>query len=108
MKSAMGKKTNSSTDGDNYLVECLRSTLTRNSNITLVCTVNPSPNHYEHSLPAVKFCARIRDSIMKKQITKGSRHEKVKNQTSSRVRVEGTMTLIKKAISDLKEELASH
>jgi hypothetical protein len=44
--------------------------MTTSSNIVLICCVNPNPSHYEHSLPAIKFCARIRDCIVKK-LSKG-------------------------------------
>jgi hypothetical protein len=53
-------------EGDVKIVNCLRNTLTSTSNIVLLCCVNPGQQYYEHSLPAMKFCARIRDCIIKK------------------------------------------
>ena len=53
-------------DGDIKIVNCLRNTLTTASNIVLVCCVSPSQQSYDHALPAVKFCARIRECIIKK------------------------------------------
>ena len=66
MRTALRKPSSSLQDGEVYIVDCLRKTLTKTSNILLVCNVNPGPTHFEHSLPVVKFCARIRDSILKK------------------------------------------
>ena len=66
LKSALRKKGQGAGEGEVTLVECLRKTMTHRSNIVLICNVNPAPNHYEHSLPAVKFCAKIRDSIVKR------------------------------------------
>lgn len=53
-------------DGDAKIINCLRNTLTTQSNIVLICCVNPGQSYYEHALPALKFCARIRDCIIKK------------------------------------------
>lgn len=71
LRSALKKKqntTNSSTidDEDSKLVNCLRNTLTSQSNIVFICCANPAPQHYEHNLPAIKFAARIRDCIIRK------------------------------------------
>lgn len=31
-----------------------------------MCCVSPALCHFDHSLPAIKFCARIRDCIIKR------------------------------------------
>mmetsp|Transcript_30795 Transcript_30795/g.30289 ORF Transcript_30795/g.30289 Transcript_30795/m.30289 type:complete len:150 (+) Transcript_30795:1136-1585(+) len=67
LRAALKKRSNASMeDGDSKIVNCLRNTLTTTANILMVCCVNPGENYFEHSLPALKFCARIRDCIMKK------------------------------------------
>lgn len=65
LKSALGKRTQLE-EGDTGLVSCLKNTLTSKSNILLVACASPIPQSYDHSLPAVKFCARIRDTIVRK------------------------------------------
>ena len=32
----------------------------------LIACASPAPQFFDHSLPAVKFCARIRDTIVRK------------------------------------------
>lgn len=68
LKSALKKRdpSHQPTEGDVKLVSSIRQTLTHNSNIVLVCNINPSVGAFEHSLPAIKFCSRIRESIAKK------------------------------------------
>ena len=68
LKSALKKKSNQSVheEGDVKLINCIRNTLTSRSNIVLVCNVSPSLQHFEHSLPAIKFCSRILECIVKK------------------------------------------
>jgi hypothetical protein len=53
-------------DSEAKIINCLSNTLTHQSNIVLVACVNPSPGAIEHSVPAVKFIARIRDCIVRK------------------------------------------
>ena len=53
-------------------MSCLSQTLTSSSNITLVTCVNPAPCAVDHSIPAVKFIARIRDCIVRKKAQKQS------------------------------------
>ena len=65
LKSALGKRTQLE-DGDSGLVGCLKNTLTSKSNVLLIACTSPAPQFYDHSLPAVKFCARIRDTIVRK------------------------------------------
>ncbi len=60
------RQTKSIDEGESPLMNSLRSCFTVNSNIVFVCNVNPAPAHFEHSLPALKFSARIRDCIVKK------------------------------------------
>lgn len=65
LKSALGKRTQLE-EGDSGLVGSLKTTLTSKSNIVLVACASPAPQFFDHSLPAVKFCARIRDTIVRK------------------------------------------
>ena len=65
LKSALGKRTQLE-DGDSGLVASLKSTLTTRSNILVVACSSPAPHFFDHSLPAIKFCARIRDTIVRK------------------------------------------
>lgn len=51
---------------DSKLLECLSQSVTSQSRIVMLCCVSPSQASYEHSLPAIKFCARIRDCIVKR------------------------------------------
>lgn len=67
LKAGLKKRSNHHEDGEAKIVNCIRNTLTMNSNIILICNVNPSQVAFEHSLPALKFCAKIRDCIVKKQ-----------------------------------------
>lgn len=53
-------------DGESKLINCLRNTLTSTSNAVVICCVNPGQAYFDHSLPALKFCARIRDCILRK------------------------------------------
>ena len=53
-------------EGDSKLINCLRNTMTSQSNMLVICCVNPGGGHFDHSLPAIKFCARIRDYVMRK------------------------------------------
>lgn len=70
LRSALKKKSAShSNDEDSKIVNCIRNTMTSNSNIVLICCVNPGISHFEHSLPAIKFCARIRDCILSKLVS---------------------------------------
>ena len=62
---ALRKRNPAVDEGDSKIVNCLRNTLTTSSNILLVCCVNPGGPYFEHSLPALKFCARIRDYVMR-------------------------------------------
>ena len=48
-------------DQDSSLVQCLKATMTQDSCITLITTLDPCPEMYKHSLPALKFCASIRE-----------------------------------------------
>ena len=65
LKSALGKRQQLE-EGDVSLVGALQSTLTAKSNVVLVACASPSAAFFEHTLPAVKFCARIRDTIVRK------------------------------------------
>ena len=65
MRAALGKKPIQQQQ-EATLIDCLSSTLTLNSNVMLMCCVSPAPYHFDHSLPAIKFCARIRDCIIKR------------------------------------------
>ncbi|CDW75105.1 low quality protein: centromere-associated protein e [Stylonychia lemnae] len=67
LRSALRKKSQNHDEGDVKLVNSIRNSLTQSSNIILICNVNPSPQAFHHSLPAIKFCARIRECIIKKQ-----------------------------------------
>lgn len=50
----------------NLLGETLADTVNASSQTNMICCVSSSPSKYLHSLPAVKFCARIRDCIVRK------------------------------------------
>eukprot|EP00347_Sterkiella_histriomuscorum_P021720 403333001 len=77
LKSALKKKSsNTHEDGDIKLVNSISQTLTQNSNIILICNVNPGQSAFEHSLPAIKFCSRIRECIIKK--LRSNRHNQSK------------------------------
>ncbi|CDW80672.1 kinesin motor domain containing protein [Stylonychia lemnae] len=122
LRSALRKKTsgyNSLSDGEAVIVECLRKSLTSQSNIALICHVNPSPAHFEHSLPAVKFCARIRDTILKKlqqqeqnlQSSQQNKHRKQKTQerfqnSNLMQKQVDIMSQTYQSINTLKEEIA--
>jgi hypothetical protein len=77
------------------LVQCLKSTLTSKSNILLVNCASPNQQYFEHTLPAVKFCSRIRETIIKKSnravLPKGvsplnaSSHSNLRIKTSARI-----------------------
>ena len=66
LRAALKKRNPGVDEGDSKIVNCLRNTLTTSSNILVICCVNPGPQYFEHSLPAIKFCARIRDYVMRK------------------------------------------
>lgn len=65
LKSALGKRTQFE-EGDSGLVGALKNTMTPHSNILLIACSSPSSQDYDHTLPAIKFCARIRDTILRK------------------------------------------
>jgi hypothetical protein len=69
LKISTGKKV---TEEDCSLTHCLKKTLTSQSNVLLVACVPPGANLFEHTLPAVKFCSRIRESIVKRASKKKS------------------------------------
>ena len=66
LRSALKKKSHQMDEGDSKLINCLRNTMTSQSNMLVICCVNPGGGHFDHSLPAIKFCARIRDYVMRK------------------------------------------
>ena len=72
LKAALGKRS-SHEEGDSSLVSTIKSTLTSQSNILLVACASPSPQFFDHALPAVKFCARIRETILRKLSKRSSR-----------------------------------
>lgn len=45
----------------------------------MMCCVNPDMRSFEHSLPAIKFCARIRDCIVKRLSKKDSENVNTSN-----------------------------
>ena len=48
------------------LVTAIKSTLTSKANVLLIACASPSPQFFDHTLPAIKFCARIRETIVRK------------------------------------------
>jgi len=65
LKSSLGKRTQLE-EGDSSLVAALKNTLTSKSNVLLVACASSAPQFFDHALPAIKFCARIRDTIVRK------------------------------------------
>jgi len=60
-------KNNSSVmEDETKLISCLRSTMGLDSQILVITCVDPNPVSIEHSLPALKFCASLREQIHKK------------------------------------------
>ena len=57
------------------LVSALSRGLNRRSNVLLVCCVASGAEQYEHSVPALKFCHRIRECICKQLAKKRDRVE---------------------------------
>jgi hypothetical protein len=62
LRSALGK----GNQERSLLVDCLKPTLCDKSEILLITCANSSTTGYHHTLPSVKFCAKIRDSIVKR------------------------------------------
>jgi anti-sigma28 factor (negative regulator of flagellin synthesis) len=101
-------------DGESKIVNCLRNTLTTTSNVLLINCVNPGQVYYEHSLPAIKFCARIRDCIIKKLGAKSTSRHYASNTSMEEIsynldtdRVGSSHNTAKQVIEHLKEEIAN-
>ena len=63
-----GKVKTDSSKNESMIVKCLNETMTYKSKILLICTVSPISEFFDHSLPALKFCAKIRHCIHKNLI----------------------------------------
>ena len=65
IKVATSKK-NQFVEGENPIINCLRQTLTQSSKILLITCSSPTAQQFQHTLPAVKFCSRIRETIVRR------------------------------------------
>lgn len=64
LKSALKGKVKSERN-PSIITNCLSESMSKNSKILFICCVSPLTENFSHSLPALKFCARIRDCILK-------------------------------------------
>ena len=76
LKTALGKRTQPE-QGDSSLINCMRGCLTSKSNVLLVSCASPSPMHFEHTLPSIKFSARVRQAIIEKKNQYSAKKKKV-------------------------------
>jgi hypothetical protein len=61
LKTALkGKIKSESQRTDSMLSKCLNESMTFKSNVLVICAVSPMSEFFDHSLPALKFCYKIR------------------------------------------------
>lgn len=98
------KKTASSPitdDTETKLVACLRQGMSPESSVLLLSCVDPAPQMVEHCLPALKFCASLREQINKKwkKLLEGTK--KVSSKKKSSI-MQDTIELHNLLLSQLK------
>jgi hypothetical protein len=76
------------------------------TNIVLICCVSPHPKCFEHSLPAIKFCGRIRDCIVKR-LRKGDAENVSANNVAQLSERSGMAAVEKSVHSTRLEEIKS-
>ena len=63
LKVGLGGKVQMKGNADSVLTSCLKSSFKKSARAVLICCVSPLPEHFNHSLAALKFCSKIRDCL---------------------------------------------
>jgi hypothetical protein len=64
LKAALGRPF--TPDKTDSVIECLKPSINAVSKVAIIACASPSPQFVKESLPAVKFCSKIRSAILSK------------------------------------------